>query len=595
MDNDDTIHTERRVVAATKNHKTSDGGDGVVIGLIDFPRGGTLGLDGQSIVLKTDDFVGVRNVPPETFHLVTFKNGNKSNKSNNNNNNNRSETNNIDTAVAVGFVVFGGGSTHRHEQQRQQHLIRRYDPLTEEVASEERSPVDAVTKQNLVRRVASGVLPPTRVLSYDQIVSGSGNDCDNNDDDDDGERTSPQSVWREQSRYILPGLLGNIRGLSPGDKIVPGCYDPEDVDGAEQTQSNNNNNNEDGRSMVYPPIPVVDRNLSLATHRHNGTNRFLSKLSPGERTRLFLLSSSQPNNEEEDTKDAASFVWLDKVLEDCYQNSWEALLGDLQLSYLLFLHLGCYSSLEHWKDLLAMLSLAVAAAGPSPNGRKRGRTLCDDNNNRHDALYRGLLRLLPYQLSSMKDPEFLEIVEEGGGNFLVPSLERLREHFAEGLCAPRLPHQQPPPPSLLRSVSRFEHVLSARFPRTFGSPAIGAARGALRPTTTGGVAGMRSNGNGSGGEDNHHADTGNRMDDDDDGPVVVSPEEIEASLARSSGRGAATARGPRSGGETEAHHGFREGYPLLAAAMAPFEDVPMLCARVLDERKDVSLVREAAA
>mmetsp|Transcript_21207 Transcript_21207/g.44610 ORF Transcript_21207/g.44610 Transcript_21207/m.44610 type:complete len:122 (-) Transcript_21207:5-370(-) len=86
MDNDDTIHTERRVVAATKNHKTSDGGDGVVIGLIDFPRGGTLGLDGQSIVLKTDDFVGVRNVPPETFHLVTFKNGNKSNKSNNNNN-----------------------------------------------------------------------------------------------------------------------------------------------------------------------------------------------------------------------------------------------------------------------------------------------------------------------------------------------------------------------------------------------------------------------------------------------------------------------------------------------------------------------------
>mmetsp|Transcript_22345 Transcript_22345/g.49563 ORF Transcript_22345/g.49563 Transcript_22345/m.49563 type:complete len:174 (+) Transcript_22345:286-807(+) len=84
-------------------------------------------------------------------------------------------------------------------------------------------------------------------------------------------------------------------------------------------------------------------------------------------------------------------------------------------------------------------------------------------------------------------------------------------------------------------------------------------------------------------------------DDDDDGPVVVSPEEIEASLARSSGRGAATARGPRSGGETEAHHGFREGYPLLAAAMAPFEDVPMLCARVLDERKDVSLVREAAA
>ena len=39
----------------------------------------------------------------------------------------------------------------------------------------------------------------------------------------------------------------------------------------------------------------------------------------------------------------------------------------------------------------------------------------------------------------------------------------------------------------------------------------------------------------------------------------------------------------------------RTSYPLLFAAMAPQEDVVMCAARCLDEQRDVSLVREAAA
>ena len=39
----------------------------------------------------------------------------------------------------------------------------------------------------------------------------------------------------------------------------------------------------------------------------------------------------------------------------------------------------------------------------------------------------------------------------------------------------------------------------------------------------------------------------------------------------------------------------RIDYPLLFAAMSPQEDVVMCAARVLDEQRDVSLVREAAA
>ena len=72
--------------------------EGLVIGLLDFPKGGTFGLDGQNIVLKTDDFLGVTGVPCDAFHLVTCKNGNGSD---------RNSTNTIDTAVTVGFLVFG--------------------------------------------------------------------------------------------------------------------------------------------------------------------------------------------------------------------------------------------------------------------------------------------------------------------------------------------------------------------------------------------------------------------------------------------------------------------------------------------------------
>ena len=45
--------------------------------------------------------------------------------------------------------------------------------------------------------------------------------------------------------------------------------------------------------------------------------------------------------------------------------------------------------------------------------------------------------------------------------------------------------------------------------------------------------------------------------------------------------------------ENDAH--LRLKFPLLYAAILPHEDITMLCARVLDEQTDVSLVREAAS
>jgi len=75
-------------------------------------------------------------------------------------------------------------------------------------------------------------------------------------------------------------------------------------------------------------------------------------------------------------------------------------------------------------------------------------------------------------------------------------------------------------------------------------------------------------------------------DDDDDGPVVISSDEVEASLARSSDYAVAKSEYPQQHQQT---------YPLLFASLMPKEDILMACARILDEARDVSLVREAAA
>ena len=187
----------------------------------------------------------------------------------------------------------------------------------------------------------------------------------------------------------------------------------------------------------------------------------------------------------------------------------------------------------------------------------------------------------------MTDPEFLEDIDEGRGNFLIPSLIRLKRYYEkkEDDC-------ENFDDDLL---SKFRHVLSAKFPQKFSfRPSF--------PTITR----IRSNSDDDYDDDdddnNANKVTGDNMDidmddydddDDEDGPVMVSSEDIEASLARSSSYAATAAT---SGGMTNTDVlQLRRDYPLLAAAVMPREDVLMTCARALDEKTDVSLVREAAA
>ena len=79
-------------------------------------------------------------------------------------------------------------------------------------------------------------------------------------------------------------------------------------------------------------------------------------------------------------------------------------------------------------------------------------------------------------------------------------------------------------------------------------------------------------------------------DSDSDAPVIVGVEEIQASMARSL---AVPAVDTDYAGSISAE--VRTKFPLLVAAVQPHEDILMTCARALDSKLDVSLVREAAA
>jgi hypothetical protein len=526
-------------------------GSSSLIALLDLRRNSVVGLDGQTIVLGTDDFVGIQNVPPAIFHLVTAS----GNHNNSNSGNGIGDSSGVG-GLKVAFVVFGEDPVR---------LVRRYDPQTEEVAV---NPVDGTTIQNLLHQVQTSSIAPSRVLHYDTVVNPS----------------HQQQEWRDQTLYINRSEILHLRGLTNGDKVVPGAYDPhQDGDAAvlpssssssspaaAATPSFNYMRQIDGKSIQYPPIPVIDADLSLSTHRHDGTKRFLSQLPPSDRTELFMTAQQHGNVE------SLGQIVLDRVLELYYHSSWQTLLGDLQLCYCLFVHLQCFASLVHWKDLVAMLALsttpATTAAPPSAS-RPSTRLV-----NKHSDLYRGLLRILPSQLSRM-DAGFLEDADEAGDNFLLPSLQRLHRNLVPGDAAGGLDSDV---------AGTFQHVLAAKFPQTFAGPALTIEELADEVDDEGPPT-RRAVGVENGAPTINGADT----DTESDGPVVVSADEIEASLARSAEAAATT----RMGGPNvvQIPLDVRRTYPVLVAAIMPNEDIVMTCARALDEKNDVSLVREAAA
>jgi A1 cistron-splicing factor AAR2 len=483
--------------------------------VLNLPVGSVLTFDGQPVVLKRDDFVGFTfplDVGKDdlSLHMVTARAGRLAKKG-------HEATSEVKSAVTAGFLF---GWKEVVDEESSNVLVRRFEPTTEEVSS---VPVDALTTENLWKQIQERKIDNHRVIPLQQFLS-----------------LQKVEEWKALANFVSLELLEK-RGIQAGAKIVPGAYCSgedanEPTSGTDPFREQKKVVVEDGTPVQYPPIPVISASASSRHSRHLGTKQYLEQhlTSPRERTALFTSSSP-------------ASCTLRHVLSLYYDDQFRQLLGDVQLSYCLFLHLHCYASLTHWRDLVALLCSVET----------------DGINNLMTELYADFLDVLECQVRTMEG-DFFEDLEYSGDTFLVPALRRLVAMLS-AYCAA---HENNEP--ILSRLSVFRDVLRTRFANHFEDTLSEHVREPLLSDV----------------QSNTMAE-----ESDDDAPIVVSLEEVEASLERSAEL------------RTSFRHfssyspSLRRKYPLLFAAMDSNtqEDVLMTCARILDEKTDVSLVREAAA
>jgi hypothetical protein len=243
-------------------------------------------------------------------------------------------------------------------------IARKFDKRIEEISSQL---LDEISHENLRKAVVtnreslSPITSTSKFIPYDQFINAGG-DGGNHDElilneSSSGCRKSQDYIWGSHlTNFISIKVLCKHGLTGEGDKIIPGSFshddDGNDDDGGDRNklQGHTRTNQEqqqdyesqDGHCLIYPPIPHIDNsNYSQSITSHSGTRRFLATLSPSERTSFFH------RQEQEQRQDTNRMVYQ-KVLSTYYSNNWEILLGEFQLSFVLFLCCSCLTSLEHW-------------------------------------------------------------------------------------------------------------------------------------------------------------------------------------------------------------------------------------------------------
>jgi len=471
----------------------NENSNGGIFALLDSPIGSNISIDGKSIVLKRDDFVGFAALKSFAFHLIAFQ------------------------AFPTSSHKGGCGSsrhgivllTQNDKNNDNWMVAHRYNPKTEEI---DPSPIDRLTIMNLESSIRSNHLGPPRVICSNDLLS----ETEMND-------------WQRSTTFISVSLLQK-RQMFHGCKIVPGAFrEDEDSKITTNSESLSRDHHVDGRELHYPPIPIVGGN-SNKWCKHNGTKKYLASLNPSQRT--DFLVSMQDNS--------SPTTLVDHILDEYYDQRWEELLGDVQLSYIMFMHLQCLSSLEHWRDLIAMLSFVQL-----------------DRLESNAELYGNLMDIMTLQMKYI-DHNFFAELEFSEGNFFVPAVQRLIATIKD-CTSDQLKEKSKQVECSIRSLlSTNLSMNSSEF------------------------------------EDHNsfiqrNDDRMNDDYDDDDGPAIVSAEEYGSSMER-------FAKDHKKKFTTSPTYPVehQQKYAILFASMQPHEDILMTCARALDSQVDVSLVREAA-
>jgi AAR2 protein len=650
-------------------------GNGIAA-FLDLPIGSAISLDAGvvEIILKRDDFIGLHHLPSRGFHLISVRAAAASRPGQQQSSSSSSPF----AATTVGFVL----PTSASNTDDDAILVRRFNPQTEEVAA---TPPDDLTISNLIQQIRAGrIYPLERLLSYPQVLASSSSSTSISSISTAWTTSGLDraTMWQEHLvNFISPSLLVR-RGIQPGiTKIVPGTFEEwqhaeaehdkaaaaagaaaHTATNASPQQSANTGSTsttttpivEDGTSVSYPGVPVIIADRHFPHHQqqqqhrlvnHVGTKRFLSTLSPTRRTQILTSRAIRPAD-----------IVLRHVLQQYYNDIWQDLLGDVQLSYSIFLQLRCYASLEHWRDVVAMMSsvsvklffLPPAATSTSiaveNNNNNNMIEQQDDDDNVIDMtmirLYTGLLHVLSNQVrSNTMDNDFFDNDDFSGGNFFAPCNQRLlntlqavttRAAVASTTCSTNNGNISGDIMAELASLvesyrTLLQHRLPALFLTTTTDEEYYSSTNSTRSSSH--KRGRRITGKDSQQQDDDskmvmtgrggHSDVIRMMDvdepygsqgdadddDDEDGPVVVSSDEVQAFLERMQKQELQQQQQQRtlasscSGNsiQQEQRHLYQEQYPILFAAIMPHEDVLMTCARALDQASDVSLVREAAA
>ncbi|KAL7429834.1 hypothetical protein ACHAXM_001896 [Skeletonema potamos] len=509
-------------------------------------------------------------------------------------------------ALPVGFILTNpscDNMTCNNDVGYDWIFARRYDPLTEEISN---NPIDELTLNNLLLamrsggELASGMLGRNFIMSYDQFMqspsskSGSSNN--------NGTTGVLISSWGARTSFINSAHLQRRHALAHGDKIVPSSYNQEDGDINIHNRSSSCNDNMsakaqedyvDGKQISYPRIPCIDPSINARRlTQHAATRFYLSKLSPEIRTKL-LLRGGGGGGCNDNSFNAGEYIWND-ILSRVYSSRSSSsdngkhnrnendFLADIQLSFLMFLFLECHISLEHWRDAISMCSLAMIPTDASDSTKNDNSFL-----RQNSRFFNHLLSIIHDQFLCI-ETEFFQEVEYSSGqqNFLILALERLCcacDDIVEGDVNEI---------DGLKSASlRLKHMLRDRFHFDLSS-SLSSSNGADMEIEEECPPIVYEKNNTTTNREQNQKVMEEEYDDydDEDGPVILPYDEFESSLSRSAAM--IDTHNKVDDFEGSKH---RQNYPLLFAAMSPQEDVVMCAARVLDEQRDVSLVREAAA
>lgn len=476
---------------------------GGCIVLLKLPASTAFSMDGsEAKILRKYEELLVFGHLPAGLHLLTIRAAATNTRSNQKDEGNAIDYSNSGNSSTMSLQTIGLMVYVPEKEPSDFFLVRTFDPVTEELSS--KHDMDEITIANLKTAIQNQNehIDSSKLIHYQSIIT-----------------QGRESVWKQHlTNFIDQSVLRNYRLTGNGDKIIPGAYssDNHDIDITLNSHSKNSSSPEsiDGITLIYDPIPCIDAKCRF--HAHNGTKRYLANLSPSQRTELLTL---------DDPKVQGGIVF-ERILQEYYHNRYEELLGSMQLSFICFLCCSCLSSLEHWRDIIYMMSLVDVST-----------------IQRYRTAFEFILTTICHQFSSFGNEMLQEDVMEW--QELIHAMRRLCQNCST--CAQEQSSLNTCSQNLMNQINQI----------------FGHDTGYLHND-------LDSN------DDSDH--------DEEDSPIIVPLEEIEEAMNRPTTKYQVTPDAST----------YAKKYPFLFASLCPGEDVLMACARILDERNDVTLVREAA-